>query len=153
MKKSVLIALLGLTSVEGMRLNQREVSHQTSGSANEASLEDNKSNASNATKKSLSQNTSNASNASAASFAQNSSNGSNATAAAFVMNSSNASNATAAAFVMNSSNASNVSATAFVGQDFDLVRALVEVDAKQDELDHENEMAMVDKEAEEEANK
>lgn len=101
----------------------------------------------------MSQNTSNASNVSAASFAQNSSNGSNATAASFVQNTTNKSNATASAFVMNSSNASNVSATAFVGQDFDLVRALVEVDAKQDELDHENEMAMVDKEAEEEANK
>merc|ERR1712021_66907 len=105
MNKSVLIALLGLSSVEGMRINQRSTEEsQCPGSGSSASA-----NSSNST--ALGQNESNASNAT--SFAQNDSNASNATALAH-NDTANASNST------------------LVGESMDLIRSLVEVSAKQD---------------------
>ena len=105
MNKSVLIALLGLSSVEGVKMNQND--------ARSTLATD-----------------------------------SGAAAAA----SGNASNATAAA----QNDSANATATAAAAQSapvMDFVKALVEVDQKQDDLDHEEEMAQVDKQCEDEANK
>lgn len=153
MKKSVLFALLGVTSVEGLRINQREA--QTA--SVDASVEEapvNGSNASlaeptpvNGSAQALAVNGTNVtvlaepSNGSNSTFAQNASN----VTAAFHQG-DNASNATA--FVQGD-NASN--ATAAVQYDF--VRALVDIDDKQQDMDHEAEMAQVDKEAEEQVKK
>lgn len=152
MKKSVLFALLGVTSVEGLRINQKQA--QTA--AADATSQDAPLNASkaslaepaqvNGTVHTLAVNGTNVTafaepaNGSNATFAQNASN-----VTAFHQG-DNASNATA---FIQGDNASN--ATAAV--QYDYVKALVDIDDKQQDMDHEAEMAQVDKEAEEQVKK
>lgn len=160
MKKSVLIALLGLTSVEGLRMNQKS----TQSASSRASTKEAPANATAA----LGQG--NESNATGA-FAQNASNGtqafgqnqSNATAFAhgepanatqgFVQNASNATQG----FVQNASNATGAfsqnASNATAAAEMDFVKALVSIDDKEEDLEHEAEMAQVDKEAEEQVKK
>lgn len=96
MKKSVLFALLGLSSVEGLRVNQRSTESSSDASATAGS-------------------SGNGSNDSA--FAE-AANGSNGSTFAEALNGSNGSNSTLVATP--------------VAPAMDFVRALVDVDAKQD---------------------
>jgi hypothetical protein len=154
MKKSVLFALLGVTSVEGLRINQREA--QTA--AVEANAEEAPANGSNS---SLAEPTPvngstqalavNGTNGSAAAFIQNASNGT----AALIQNASNAT----AALIQNASNGTAAFHQGDNGSNgtaafqYDFVKALVDIDDKQQDMDHEAEMAQVDKEAEEQVKK